>query len=137
MLTVEDLQTQRQARATVNHETYKQLWKQVQGTIRTRATNNFKDLMWQIPPLVPGRPVFNAAHAARYVSEKLRLGGFVVSVASPAPDVQMLYITWPPRPTPPPQKQKHHHTTTPARTTTSEFDSRSLDKLKAKLRIGG
>lgn len=134
MLTVEDLQTQRQARATVNHETYKQLWKQVQGTIRTRATNNFKDLLWQIPPLVPGRPVFNAAHAARYVSEKLRLGGFVVTVASPAPDVQMLYITWPPRT----HHNTHNHNNQSKKSTkTDTYDSRALDKLKAKLRIGG
>lgn len=135
MLTVEELQGHRQARATVNHDTYKQLWHQVQGTIRTRAANNFKDLLWQIPPLVPGRPVFNAAHAARYVSEKLRLGGFVVSVASPAPDVQMLYITWPTRTPPPPPPHHHHHHQTTHKKETQDYDSRALDKLKAKLRI--
>jgi hypothetical protein len=93
-LTVADLHAQRELRASVNHETYKQLLKQVQDRIRLRAGNDFRDLVWQVPPFVPGRPVFTASHAARYVSEKLRRGGFEVTVAAPSPDVQVLYITW-------------------------------------------
>lgn len=93
-LTVSDLHSEREARARVNHETYKQLLALVQDRIRLRAANNFRDLMWQVPPLVPGRPVYAPSHAARYVSEKLRRGGFDVTVSSPAADVHVLYVTW-------------------------------------------
>jgi hypothetical protein len=93
LLTVDELQTQRQARARVNHETYKGLLAQAQGRIRARALNDCKDLLWQVPPLVPGRPLYKTSHAARYVADKLRLGGFSVEVAS-SRDVHVLYVSW-------------------------------------------
>lgn len=93
LLTVHDLQTQRQARALVNHETYKGLLAQAQDRIRARALNDCKDLLWQVPPLVPGRPLYKTSHAARYVAEKLRVGGFSVEVAS-SKDVHVLYVSW-------------------------------------------
>jgi hypothetical protein len=94
MLTVAELHRDREAKARVNHETYKQLLAQVQGRIRARAGNRGTQLVWQVPPLVPGRPVYRPAHAARYVSEKLRRGGFEVVGVAPQPEVQVLYISW-------------------------------------------
>lgn len=94
MLTVAELRGQREARAAVNHETYKQLFEQVQQRIRARAANDLSELLWQVPPLVPGRPVYAPLHAARYVTDKLRRGGFEVRRASPASDVHVLYVTW-------------------------------------------
>lgn len=139
MLTVAELQRERQARAQVNHETYKQLWRQAQDRIRARADNKGTDLAWQVPPLVPGRPVYAAAHAARYVSDKLRRGGFEVTVAAPQPDVQVLYISWKetPRRAPPLPPQQHRpappRRDSPPRTTQLEDATRTLEKLKARL----
>ncbi len=143
MLTVHELRRQREARASVNHETYKQLLGQVQGRIRARADNKQQDLVWQVPPLVPGRPLYTVSHAARYVSEKLRRGGFEVAVLAPQADVCVLCISWatprgekPARPPPPPR-------TTPAAAEpampplrhTMDEATRTLEKLKARLRI--
>lgn len=142
MLTVADLHLQREARARVNHETYKTLWEQVQDCIRTRADNKASDLVWQVPPLVPGRPVFSASHAARYVADKLRHGGFEVSVAAPQPDVQVLYISWkraPQRPAAPqrtPRRSPARGVPPPAAAREPlQEASRTLEKLKARLRL--
>lgn len=93
-LTVAELHDMREARAQVNHDTYKQLFGQAQQRVRARAAHGVQDAVFQIPPLVPGRPLFKPSHAARYVSEKLRRGGFRVEVAAPHPDVQILHIAW-------------------------------------------
>lgn len=142
MLTVADLQRQRQDRAQVNHETYKQLWRQAQDRIRARADNKATDLVWQVPPLVPGRPVYAPSHAARYVSDKLRRGGFQVTVAAPQPDVQVLYINWKPPPprqgVKPPPPARRHRSPPPAAAAPStrlEDATRTLEKLKARLRL--
>ena len=128
----------------VNHETYKQLLRQVQGRIRTRAANDFKDLLWQVPPLVPGRPVFKPSHAARYITDKLRLGGFQVTPAAPgSADVHMLYITWMTeqkqqqrQPQPPPKKSRAAAAQPPAGGTVSVAEAaRRLERLKARLAL--
>lgn len=140
MLTVSELQQQRQARARVNHETYKQLLRQVQDRLRARAANNATDLLWQVPPLVPGRPVYKASHAARYVRDKLRLGGFEVTVTQVSADVQVLYITWSalPAAAAPAAKRraKPPKSGTGGRFTVDDA-SRTIEKLKATLRLGG
>jgi hypothetical protein len=146
-LTVADLHRDREARAAVNHETYKRLWEGVQDRIRARAENKGTDLTWQVPPFVPGRPVYAVSHAARYVADKLRRGGFVVSVAAPQPDVHVLFVSWPaaarpPRPRPRPQPPPPHPTARQPPPTVGvnavglEEASRTLEKLKAKLRVG-
>lgn len=139
MLTVADLQRQRQARSAVNHETYRQLWAQLQDRLRARADNNFTDLTWQVPPLVPGRPVYKPSHAARYLRDKLRLGGFDVTPFA-ADDVHVLYVSWKAVPPPPPPKKKKRHAAgasgsgSGGRVTMDEA-ARRLEKLKARLRL--
>lgn len=93
-LTVDDLQAMRHARASVNHETYKMMLRQLYDRVRARAANKFTDLTFQVPPLVPGRPLYTVSHASRYLSEKMRLGGFDVVVDAPHPDVHTLYVSW-------------------------------------------
>lgn len=142
-LTVAELQTQREARASVNHETYKQLLGQVQDRIRARAQNDFRDFMWQVPPLVPGRPLYTVSHAARYVSEKLRRGGFEVTVAAPGQDVHVLYITWtrapPPRAPPPRRAPPREPRDAPTRRDTLPASmaeaTHRLERLKARLHL--
>lgn len=139
-LTVAELQSQRVARASVNHETYKGLLAQVQGRIRLRATNDCRDLVWQVPPLVPGRPVFAVSHAARYISEKLRRGGFDVTVAAPGQDVQVLYITWQPVPKRPaghgrPRREEKPAAAAAGLPVTVAEATHRLERLKARLRM--
>ena len=93
-LTVGDLQAMRHARASVNHETYKMMLRQLHERVRARAANKFTDLAFQVPPLVPGRPLYTVAHASRYLSEKMRRGGFDVTVDAPHPDVHTVYVSW-------------------------------------------
>lgn len=136
MLTVAELHRQKEARASVNHETYKQLLRVAQGHIRARAQNRGTSLAWQVPPLVPGRPVFTVAHAARYVSEKLRRGGFEVTVEAPHADVHFLHIDWkqaPPRRQPRPRREP---TEPPPPRDALQDATRTLEKLKARLRVG-
>lgn len=119
MLTVRELQQKREARAKVNHETYKFLLRQAQDRVRLRAENKCTDLLWQVPPLVPGRPIYTVSHAARYITDKLRRGGFEVTPAAPAPDVHVLYISWKAQPeaqrrSPAPRRPQQQHPAAPA-----------------------
>lgn len=145
MLTVRELQKQREARAGVNHATYKMLLLQVQGRLRMRADNKATDLLWQVPPLVPGRPVYAVSHAARYITDKLRRGGFEVVPTAAAADVHVLYISWeavaprsPPRRKPPARAAAQPPPAAAPRhgiTISMDEASRSLDRLKARLNM--
>ena len=90
MLTVGDVQAVRLDRARTNHETYKMVLQRVYDRIRHRTSLNGTDLTYVIPPFVPGRPVYDPSHAARYVTEKLQRGGFAVT----ADDAGALVIDW-------------------------------------------
>lgn len=99
---IEDIHAIRMKRAQVNHETYKQLFKACCERIRRRVAlpKAPQHVHYQVPPFVWGRPPFKHAHALRYVSEKLRRNGFVVSdAASPG----TLVVEWPRARQPPPQ----------------------------------
>lgn len=145
MVTVAELHADREARAQVNHETYKQLWGLVQDRIRARAEMSATSLMWQVPPFVPGRPVYTVSHAARYVADKLRRGGFDVTVAAPQRDVVVLFVSWTPsapkqhprpaRPKDPVPDQPKSPSRPAAVTGASEETSRTIEKLRAKLRL--
>jgi hypothetical protein len=95
-------------KARVNHETYKQLYTALHDRIKRRASTNVTHLLYVVPPIVPGRPVYDPIHAARYITDKLRRGGFRVESAQG----HVLFIDWTPRPAvlplpsaPPPQHQ--------------------------------
>ena len=95
LLTVSDVQQVRIDRARVNHETYKQLLGTVYDRIRRRASVNATHLAYNVPVFVPGRPMYTLSHAVRYITDKLRRGGFGVQAG---PDGQTLYVDWTPRP---------------------------------------
>lgn len=90
MLTVGDVQAVRLERARTNHETYKIVLQRVYDRIRHRTSLNGTDMTYAIPPFVPGRPVYDPSHAARYVTEKLQRGGFGVSTD----DAGSLVVDW-------------------------------------------
>ena len=98
MLRVEDLHHSRRQRASVNHESYKQLLHKLYARIRHRASLDFTEVAYTIPPIIPGRPIYSQAHAARYMTEKLEKGGFAVRLTASdgggmATDV--LHVSWP------------------------------------------
>jgi hypothetical protein len=98
MLRVEDLHHSRRQRASVNHESYKQLLHKLYARIRHRASLDFTEVAYTIPPLIPGRPIYSQAHAARYMTEKLEKGGFTVKLAAAADDgmaSNVLHVSWP------------------------------------------
>ena len=144
-LTAHELRGVREARAQVNHETYKQMLGQVHDRMRSRAANNGTELTFQVPPLVPGRPLFKASHAARYISEKLRRAGFEVVVHAPHPDVQLLQVSWrratrqarpKPRTSPERDETKRHDRGLASLPATMVEATRRLDRLKAQLQLG-
>lgn len=90
MFTVSSLVQPDLARASVNHETYKQLWQNCVNHIRRRHGARCGDALWQVPEHVLGRPPYTHAHAVRYVSEKLRAGGFDVKVM----EAGIIHVNW-------------------------------------------
>lgn len=92
-LTVTELQERASRRASVNHTTYKRLYEEVQSMIRARAAAGpATAMLWTVPVFVPERPLFPRPHAARYVRDKLRKGGFVAMMPTQAKD--SLLISW-------------------------------------------
>lgn len=97
MLRVEDLHHSRRQRASVNHESYKQLLHKLYARIRHRASLDFTEVAYTIPPLIPGRPIYSQAHAARYMTEKLEKGGFTVrlTAADNGMASNAIHVSWP------------------------------------------
>lgn len=138
LLTADEVNGVRARRASVNHETYKVILQRVYDRIRHQAAMNRSDLAYALPAIVPGRPVYDATHAMRYVTEKLRLGGFEVETDGP-----MVYVSWKPAPRRQTETKKTHksharHTShasrgeSAAKPTPGDL-SRRLEILKYKL----
>ena len=102
LLTADEVNGVRARRASVNHETYKVILQRVYDRIRHQAAMNRSDLAYALPAIVPGRPVYDATHAMRYVTDKLRLGGFEVETDGPT-----VYVSWKPAPRAPAKKPRH------------------------------
>lgn len=93
MLTVSELSRPAKKRAERNHETYKMLYTRCTDHIRRVAANapDVRSVTWYVPAVVPGRGMYNHAHAARYVTEKLERGGFTVR---PGAEGFSLHVSW-------------------------------------------
>lgn len=78
MLKLSDLAAKDLERAKRNHETYKLIYSKVSALITTQHDTGNTSLLYDVPAFVLGRPMFNHAHAVRYVKEKLLKGGFRV-----------------------------------------------------------
>lgn len=94
MLRARDLRLASKERSLVNRETYREILAELQKGIRMANDNGAKELSYRIPPFVPGRPLFQASRAAKYVRKKLTLAGFQVNVESPHPEVQTVTVRW-------------------------------------------
>jgi len=78
MLRVSDLTGKELDRARQNHETYKELYDNCVKHIRRRNEMGQTTTRYHVPGFVVGRPLFNHAHAVRYIREKLERGKFDV-----------------------------------------------------------
>lgn len=76
VLTAQDAQQIRLAKRSVSHQTYKILFDMTIQRIRSRCEMNQTNLRYKLPNFLMGRPAINTKHAARYVSEKLKIYGY-------------------------------------------------------------
>ena len=130
-------------KGSVNHETYKDMYGKIQNRIKTAAARGATFVEYRIPPMVPGRPIYDVSHAVRYNQEKLRNAGFAVEVT----DGDVLRVDWKkpaaaaaPRAQPKPQFQSPRQPQPKKKTElgpafgTSESISQKLANLKEKLK---
>lgn len=80
MLTVDSILRDRVRRARANHETYRTMYAAAATHVQrvSAALPKCTETLVQVPAFVTGRPPFDHTHAIRYVSDKLRRGGFSV-----------------------------------------------------------
>lgn len=93
MVTADDARTLRSNKGVVNHETYKMIYERIQHRIQYAARKGYTQTDYTIPPIVPGRPMFDVSHAVRYTRDKLRYNGFKVTEI----DDDVLRIDWKPQ----------------------------------------
>jgi len=131
MVTADEARRLRVNKGNVNHETYKEIYGKVSGRIKSAATRGETSLEYRIPPLIPGRPMYNISHAVRYNSDKLRNAGFEVSV-----DGDLLRINWSTDNKPQQTEKKAKKVVPPAVIfpKSSATISQSLQDLKNKLK---
>lgn len=132
MVTAEEARELRVKKGAVNHETYKEIYGKVCSRIKAAAARGLTSTEYGIPPFVPGRPMYNIAHAVRYNADKLRHAGFVVTVT---PSGDGLVIDWKTRTPPPPKKKKPPPPPPPPGTQlgTASGITQKLENLKKKL----
>jgi hypothetical protein len=116
MVTAEEARRIRVRKGSVNHETYKGIYEKISNRITAAAQRGETSVEYRIPPIVPGRPIYDINHAIRYNADKLRLAGFDVD-----PEDDLLKIDWKPKPQP---KLKQ--------STTSQSPTRPKPKPKPK-----
>lgn len=90
MLTVAHLAQPHIERSKRNHETYRGIYATCVENIKRKHGAGCTETVWEVPAFVPGRPLFAHSHAVRYVSDKLRFGGFQVDPVAEA----TLKIDW-------------------------------------------
>lgn len=80
MVTADEIRSIREHRAKTNHETYKQIFQTCTDRIQllVRAHPMSTAMTFDVPPFVIGRPVYDVAHAKRYVIGALEKNGFKV-----------------------------------------------------------
>lgn len=76
VLTAQDAQQIRLAKKETSHQTYKIIFELLIQRIRSSSEMNQTKLQYKIPNFILGRPTINTKHAARYVSEKLKIYGY-------------------------------------------------------------
>lgn len=93
MVTADDARTLRSNKGIVNHQTYKLIYERIQHRIQYAAKKGYTQTEYTIPPIVPGRPMYDVSHAVRYTRDKLRYNGFKVTEVHP----DVLLIDWKPK----------------------------------------
>ena len=130
------MQKLRLDKGRVNHETYKLVYNQVIEKVRRHAEMNATSAIVRIPGYVPGRPVFKANRATRYVVEKLRLRGFEAAVATEGGDFHVM-VSWGAAPIPKPARKKGippaPRPAPPKPLVTADDVTRRLDTMKLRL----
>lgn len=114
-------------KSRVNHETYREIYARINERIKMHGSMGAREMIVKVPPYIPGRPVYNVTHAARYVIEKLKLAGFEARVNEPPDSV---YVSWK---NPPPPKKKPPPPPPPPAPPTITDTARRLDLLRMKL----
>jgi len=99
MVTADEARRIRVRKGSVNHETYKGIYEKISNRITAAAQRGETSVDYRIPPIVPGRPMYDITHAVRYNADKLRLAGFTVD-----PVDDLLKIDWKPKPKPKPRQ---------------------------------
>ena len=98
-LTSSDAQQIRLAKKSVSHDTYKMLFETAIQRIRRNAENDATEILYKIPHFVLGRPMINVKHAARYISEKLKIYGYTTRYYEES-GTYFVYISWKKTPVP-------------------------------------
>jgi hypothetical protein len=93
VLSAQDAQQIRLAKREVSHATYKLIFENVIALIRRRAEANETDVVYRVPHYMLGRPSINVKHAARYISEKLKIYGYKSNYKE-INDTYFVYADW-------------------------------------------
>lgn len=138
MVTADEARRLRVNKSSINHQTYKEIYGKITNRIKAAAAQGQTHLEYRIPPFVPGRPLYDVTHAARYASEKMTISGFRVRVHG-----EILSIDWRPEPAKRPRVRDGKAPAVRARPKkevglprqfgSSAGISQKLDDLKAKL----
>jgi hypothetical protein len=89
LLTAKDLAKPVFERRNANRETYREIYRTISDRIGRTHRNGCTETVAEVPEFVLGRPVFNHAHAIRYVVEKFQRGGLKVVARG-----GVLHIEW-------------------------------------------
>lgn len=93
MVTLQDISNMRIAKARANHEIYKEMYYQCKDSVVNAAGYGKLTTTCYLSPFVPGKPLVNVHHAARYIRDKLTYGGFGVETIPCGPCVA-LKVSW-------------------------------------------
>ena len=129
MVTADEARQLRVSKGAVNHETYKEIYSKLSNRIKLAAGRGETSLEYHVPPLIPGRPMYDISHAVRYNADKLRHAGFAVDI-----DADLLRVDWTaPAPVPKEKPKQKKQPPPPPPPSKPLAISQKLQELKNKL----
>ena len=89
ILQTKELTTVAQQKHHKNHEVYKDILQEVYRRIKYKNSIGYKQLVYNISPVLLGKPLINIEHAGIYITRKLIAGEFKVQLM-----YNKLFIDW-------------------------------------------
>lgn len=134
ILSTKDLDKETKVKKTVKNDAYNEVLKECYTKVKTRNKLGYKSIMYKVPSILFGYPLYDINDLATFIIRKLQKGGFTIYIVQGS-----LLISWEkqkqqPQQKPPVQlvtkeKKKVHFQQTEPSSSSGKLSKKDIDKM--------